>query len=198
LLNAAAEETTPSMRVRIIAFIIPSLILAAATLGCAPTCPQGAATPPAPAAGVTASTASAAHASKPPDQRRVYRFDFVLTTTEVSKPPASSSYALNLEEDQHGELRLGSNVPLSTSATGAVPRQDVGLSFRCSFVPVGEDLLLHDSVEMSSLEEGSAIRKLVASGDTVVSPGKPALVSSLEDPVSHKRFQVMVSATKLR
>jgi hypothetical protein len=109
-----------------------------------------------------------------------------------------STYTLNLEEERGGDLHIGTNVPLSPNG----PRQDIGLAFHGSVTPVGEDLLLHNTVELSATEEASAggtsVRKVVASGDAVISPGKPALVNSLEDPTTHRRFQVTVSATKLR
>ena len=56
---------------------------------------------------------------------------------------------------------------------------------------------------MSSVDEAGAagpvaIHKLSTSGDALVAPGKPALISSIEDPTGHKRYQLTVTATKLR
>ena len=40
--------------------------------------------------------------------------------------------------------------------------------------------------------------KVSMRGSSVVSPGKPALLASAEDPTTHRRFEVTVTATKLR
>ena len=53
-------------------------------------------------------------------------------------------------------------------------------------------------IEMSSSEEAAGIHKLTAVTDAFVAPGKPTLVASLDDPASHKRYQVSVTATKVR
>jgi len=139
-----------------------------------------------------------AAAAKPDDhrsaeQRRVYRLDFVVASIDPGKAPVTSTHTLNLEEFSNGEIRMGSNIPISPQA-----RQDVGLLIRSSFIPVADDLLLDSTFEMSSAEDGPAIRKLAVRGNAVVTPGKPALVASAEDPTSHKRFEVTVTATKLR
>jgi hypothetical protein len=63
---------------------------------------------------------------------------------------------------------------------------------------VGEDLLVDDDVEISTIKDAQTFRKLAAKGNALVQPGKPALVASVEDPVSHKQVQVTVTATKLR
>ena len=43
-----------------------------------------------------------------------------------------------------------------------------------------------------------SIHKLVTEGEALVAPGKPALVSSVDDALGHKRHQLTVTATKLR
>ena len=170
----ARPMNNPLSRIQSLALVIPSLVL----LGCA---------------AQPSMCAKGGIAQRAPEQRRVYRLDFVVSTTEASKPVASSTYTLNLEEQRSGELHLGSNVALSAQA-----RQDVGLKIHCSFEMVGDDLLLHNATEMSSFEDPPSIRKIATSGDGVVTPGKLALIDSLEDPVSHRRYEVAVTATKLR
>ena len=160
-----------------------ALTLAAGLLGCASHRPPCAAPLPAPKP----------EAHRSPEQRRVYRLDLVVATIDPGKPPVTSTQTLNLEESMPGEIHLGSNIALSPQA-----RQDVGLKIRCSFTPVGDDLLLEHGIEMSSADEASAIRKVAMRGNAVVSPGKSALLASAEDPTTHRRIEVTVTATKLR
>lgn len=146
-----------------------------------------------------AASANTQHHRKPADQRRVYRLEFSVASIDPRKPTSTSAHTMNLEESMTGEIRVGSNVPLTGHGGGAgVARQDVGLLIRGTFTPVGDDLLLENSFEMSSVDEGAAVRKIAMRGDAVVTPGKPALVGSAEDPMTHRRMEVTVVATKLR
>ena len=172
--------------------VLASFFLAALTSGCATVAP--------PASVGTAPVADA-HVSRShartPEERRLYRFDFVVSSREAGKAPASSAFTLNLEEERGGEIGMGVNMPISPPSSSTVSRADVGLKLHCSFTPAGDALLLHDSVEMSAVDDLPTIRKLTANGDTFVEPGKPVLVASLEDASAHKRYEVMVTATKL-
>jgi hypothetical protein len=176
--------------------LIPAvaLALAAAASGCAPMqCPQVVASP-APATPTPAAGPAAGHASKPPEARHVYRLDYVLAP--------GGSYSMMLEEDRGGEVRVGANVPLQVGGNGVSPRQDVGLNIHASYVTVGDDLLLHTNLEMSSADEATqgpvSIHKLSTASDVFLSPGKPVVVNSIDDGVGHKRYQLTVTATKIR
>jgi hypothetical protein len=116
-----------------------------------------------------------------------------LLSTEPGKPPARSSYTMNVDENGHAELRVGANVPI-----GANTRQDVGLLLRAHARPSGDALLLDTTTELSQREADGAIRKLAMRSEVLASPGVEAEAASLEDPVSHRRTTVRVSATRLR
>ena len=131
--------------------------------------------------------------AKAPEERHVYRVDFVVVANEPGKAAQSSAFTLNLEDYDNGELHLGSNVQLTPQS-----RQDVGLKIKASVMPRGDDLLLRDAVELSGVEESQTIHKITTSGDAVLRAGQQALVASLEDPLSHKRYQVSAQATRLR
>jgi hypothetical protein len=149
---------------------------------------------------------AAVHAANPPAKaHHVYRLDYAVSVSEPGKAAVTSSYVLNVEEGNSGEVHAGANIPLVTSSSPshASPRQDVGVLLRCQLTRAGNDLLLHDTAELSSPElrddDGpGAIHKISANDDVVVTPGKPALVASVEEPVSHARYEITVTATKLR
>ena len=149
----------------------------------------------------------AAAAPRLSGDRRVYRFDFVLTTTEGNGSPSNTSFTLNLQDGERGEMVVGKNVALyATPSAGpnaaagpafvGSPRQDVGMKVVAMFRPQGDDVLLDVNVELSTLDQPSTIRKVVARGNALASPGKPAIVTSLDD--DHKRYQLSVTPTKLR
>jgi hypothetical protein len=138
----------------------------------------------------------------------VYRLDYVVTVTEPGKAPLVSTQTMNVEENGSGDLRAGANIPL-VAAPGSPgfssPRQDVGLSLHTQVTRAGDDLVLHHSTEISAPADadgamggGRAIRKIVANGDAVASMGTPTTVSSVEEQVTHARYTVSVTATRLR
>lgn len=143
-------------------------------------------------------------AAAPPRAHHVYRLDYSLSVTEPGKPAVTSGYVLNLEEGGHGMVNAGANIPLATGASSMPsPRQDVGFRLRTNLERAGSDLVLHNDVELSGADERAepgprAIHKIVANDDAVVTPGKPALVASVEELTSHARYEVTVTATRLR
>jgi hypothetical protein len=146
----------------------------------------------------------AASAPSPSKPHHVYRLDYSLSVTEPGKAAVTNGYVLNVEEGQSGDVHAGANIPLQTSSSSmASPRQDVGVKLHCQVTRVGGDLLIHNNTELSGPDEHAdqgarAIHKISGSGDAVVTPGKSALVTSIEEPVSHTRYEVTVTATKLR
>jgi hypothetical protein len=186
---------------RVAALAALVLSLCAVGVGCMP--PQQG-PPPAPCPALSSAAAPVVAPVSPRGDRHVYRFDFVLTTSDGSGPPSTTAFTLNLQEHDKGEMHVGRNValsPPSASATGGGPpvssaRQDVGIKVAAQFQTAGDDALLDVTVEMSSFEPPSAIRKMVAKGNAVAALGKPAVVTTLED--GGKRYQLSVTPTKLR
>jgi hypothetical protein len=134
----------------------------------------------------------------PRESRHVYRVDFSVAANDPGKPPTTSSYTLNLEEHDNGEVHMGTNVALSSQT-----RVDVGLKITATLFQEGDDVVLRDNVEMSGLDDTSsatltAIHKVTTRGDAVLKLGHPALVASLEDPTTHKHYEVTAAATLLR
>jgi hypothetical protein len=128
------------------------------------------------------------------EERHVYRVEFVVAANDPGKPAQTSAYTLNLEEHDVGEVRMGTNIAISPQA-----RQDVGLKIQAHVFSLGDDLLMRDEIEMSGAEDGStAIHKVTTMGGALLKTGQQTLVASLEDPLSHKHYQVSASATRLR
>jgi hypothetical protein len=137
-----------------------------------------------------------AFAEERTDPHRVYRLDFVVTEDDAGKSATSASYTLNLRERSTGEIKMGANVALAGSSTGQ--RADIGLLLRASYTSVGDDLLVDDEVELTAAKDAQSFRKVSAKGNALIAQGKPALVASVEDPITHKHYQVTATATKLR
>jgi hypothetical protein len=143
-------------------------------------------------------------AGSPHNPHHVYRLDYLVSVSQPGRAVLTSAYTMNVEDGSTGDLHAGANIPLQASKGPTSPRQDVGLRLVGHVTRVGEDLLLHNSTEISApgdddSEEGArSIRKVSATDDAVVSPGKTTLVARLEEPASHARYEVTVNAVKLR
>jgi hypothetical protein len=155
--------------------------LALPALGCAGVCPAPEAAP---------------RAARHGEPRTFYRLDYLIAATEAGKAPAHSSYTLNVEDNGMSEVRLGANVPLGGGSM-ATPRQDVGVHVRGEIHLAGEQVSLRSDVELSAMDEPPAVRKMVAHTTVMVTPGKPAIIARMDDPTSHRRYEVTVTATRV-
>lgn len=125
------------------------------------------------------------------------RFDFALSATDGAAAPATTNFALTLQEGERGELLVGKNVALSTGGPGnASVRQDVGTRVHAHFHRVDEDVVLELSVELSAQEAGGAIRKIVFKGNGYPTMGKATQVMNVEE--DKRRYQLTVTPTKVR
>lgn len=174
---------TPSSCIR--AF---TLLVAVSSFGCAHPAAIAAPTTPTGAGSLSPSTNI---------DRHVYRFDFVLASDDGSGT-SNTSFTLNLQEHQKGEVVIGRNVPLSPSTAGsaaAAPRQDLGIKLVALFRTMGDDVVLDVTAELSAFDPPSTVRKMVALGSAFGAPGKAALVTTLTD--EHRRYNLTVTPTKL-
>jgi hypothetical protein len=147
----------------------------------------------------------------------VYRLDFVVRELEDGKQVNSRSYSLSAKSGDWGGLRVGSRVPV-----GSVERQeykgpdyrDVGINIDCQphERDEGGGVLLDFRFESSSVvapekakeQMGVSgplppiIRQVRFSGSSLVALGKPTVISTLDDVTSNRRYEVEVTATKVK
>ncbi len=146
----------------------------------------------------------------------MWRLDFVLTPKDAKDATLTpTTFTVNLPEHNTGEVMVGKNIPLQTSApppppganappphAGGIARQDVGLKVKAHIQPFangGDDFLIELDMELSAVETGTplaTIRKITAHGAGVAVPGKSTLLVSLDDDKRH--YELTVTPTKLR
>jgi hypothetical protein len=165
------------------------------------------------------STPKAEQAEKPV---HAYRLDFSLNELEGDKKVNSRHYSIDLASPgDRQEVKIGTRVPVAT-AYGAGPVSggtsalsntqfqylDVGTHIWCSLKEHGDELELQAGSEISNVDAGPSretnglsqpvIRQIKIGGSTVVTPGKPIVIGSADDPTSNRQFQLEVTVTKLR
>jgi hypothetical protein len=141
----------------------------------------------------------------------VYRLDFALSEFVDGKKVNTRSYTVTAREDEMNKLRSGARYPVATATVEKNETQyqylDVGVSIDCRVVERGAYLELNAVVDSSVIEGadahaatypsiGPVIGQMKSDIRSLIRPGVPTMVSSMEDPASKRRFQLDVTATK--
>ena len=151
----------------------------------------------------------------------VYRLDYVVRELEDGKRINSRLYSLSLsgKSTQRFALRVGSKVPIEKTAfhgtgvsSGTVEYQDVGINIDSRLYELPDDILLNTTFESSSIvtpekpaeERGNPIslppvfRQVRFNGDSLVTLGKPTVIATLDDVTTNRRYEIEVTATKMK
>lgn len=143
-----------------------------------------------------------------------YKVEYVLRELQDGKTTNSRNYVMTIENNDRGEAKVGARVPVATSMSpnGNVPSQwqymDVGLNIGCRAVGHDDYVSLHTDIEISSfaLPEQQApgasgqpvVRQMHTGMAAVVPLGKPTVIGIIDDVNSTKRYEVSVTATRLK
>ncbi|HEU5453106.1 MAG TPA: hypothetical protein VFU76_14020 [Terriglobales bacterium] len=159
----------------------------------------------------------AAAQEKPPvsDSGGMYRLDFVIKEMDGAKVINSRNYSMLIEAPwsitgtahrTNADLRAGNRVPVSMGKDG-FQYMDVGINIGVGLAQRTPTLVTFDmNIEVSSLTqpEGTqpsagppVVRSERSTVAGILTPGKELVVSSIDDPVSNRRFVVAVVPTKL-
>jgi hypothetical protein len=135
-----------------------------------------------------------------------YRLEFSLREVEDSKRLNARSYTMLVDEDVWGRIRVASRVPV---ATGKEQFQyvDVGVNIDCRIRERESHLLLEATIEISSFvspEQPAAVpsspvmRTVRSQISAAIPPGKPTLISTADDTATKHRYEVEVTAAKVK
>jgi hypothetical protein len=138
-----------------------------------------------------------------------YRAEFLITELEEGKKVNARHYSMLLNAGGWNKIQIGTKVPVPTGSS--VPGQsqfeylDVGTSIDCRLIESGDDLAIDVRSEFSNLsgpeEQHSPqpfIRQVSLHGNTLVVSGKPVVIGVVDDPSSHRQFQLEATVTKLK
>ncbi len=145
-----------------------------------------------------------------------YRFAFSIYELVEGKRTNQRDYSLLVPADGRGpysKIKIGTKVPIVTgnsSGNTQYTYTDVGLELECSAIETTNNKLAvrielnfssfaasNQSADPHSEGLGPVFRALNHRLRSVLTPGKPQMIASLDDPNSNKRFQVEVTATKV-
>ncbi len=144
------------------------------------------------------------------DSVSAYRLDFTITEFGDGKKINARNYSLLAQVGSSPNmLRIGGRMPVriqsnSSNMPSEVQYLDLGMNIDCSVREKDGALILDTSIDSSSMapqvEESThrpIERQWKSEVRSVVNPGKPTVILSIEDPTSKAKFQVEVTATKM-
>jgi len=154
----------------------------------------------------------ASPADAPEKAVAAYRLDFSINELEAGKKINSRQYSMNLNSSDSNELSIGTRVPVEAKQ-GEFEYIDIGTSIWAQFrghehsLDPDNGLVFTVRCKISSfaIPEQAAqsttmplVRQFQINASSVITPGKPLVVGSVDDPNSNHQFQLEVTATRLR
>ena len=146
-----------------------------------------------------------------------YRIEFNVREIEDGKRLNSRNYMMVVEDGDWGKIRVGGRVPYQTSEH-QFQFQDIGMNIDCRPHEQEDSVALAIHVEFSSVVPQTEVAPTVvlpkidaaltfkpvvvrterAEVESMVKPGKPTLVASMDDVISNRRYEIEVTATKVK
>jgi len=152
----------------------------------------------------------------PKHLQKIYKVVFLIYEVEDGKKINERTYTLPVTSvdgnPRDSTMRVGTRVPIATTAATSDKAVwqyiDIGLNIDCSVTEQGDKFIVHGGIVLSSLaipEQGTdprsggnpVVREVRENFTTLVPPGKPTLVTTMDDINSKKRTQVEITATKV-
>ncbi|MGC2694191.1 MAG: hypothetical protein WA738_00215 [Candidatus Angelobacter sp.] len=140
-----------------------------------------------------------------------YKLAFTIYELQDGKRINQRDYSLMLQADNRGAntLKIGTKVPID-AGNGGVTYADVGFDLESSAIEtVNNKLAVSISITLTNFaipevntdprNAGSrpVLRGVTQRVRTVLAPGKPQVITSMDDVNSNKRLQVEMTATKV-
>src|SRR5216683_5051529 len=147
-----------------------------------------------------------------PQQEEIvaYRLDFAINELEDGKKINTRHYSMNLSVGPGNvgpskQLKIGTRVPVEAEQ-GKFQYLDVGTNIEAQLreykgstsMEVRVDISNFATPDQASKGGQPLLRQMVISGSTLLVPGKPVVIGTVDDPNSKREFQLEVTATKIK
>jgi type II secretory pathway component GspD/PulD (secretin) len=145
--------------------------------------------------------------------KKNYRLTYTVTELDGDKRVGRQRFAIILAPSQQTTLKEGSKVPVATGSyqagAGAVQTQftylDVGMNITASLTDLGNAVLLQNDIVQSSVAEDKPgvhdqtpiVRQASLKGSSILPPGKPVMLGSIDIPGSTRHLDVEVMMEQL-
>lgn len=140
-----------------------------------------------------------------------YRLDFVMRELDDGKAVNTRSSSILMKADGvYATLKSGYDTPvtLNPNQGGSSNYRNVGFQLDCALDEIDNNPVatisasisdvLHPDQTNEAKPTPPVFRNIAFKSAALLTPGKPTTVSSIDDPNSKRRFQLEVTATKLK
>ena len=143
---------------------------------------------------------------------KVFKVTYNIYELEDGKKINERSYTLPVRTvgdnaPRPSTLKIGTRVPITTKEN-EVTYLDVGMTLECDVTEQSDKFIVFTGLNINSIVSADpnaqprtlsmpVLRDIKENSTTLVSPGKPTLVTSIDDINSKKRMQVEVTVTKI-
>ena len=141
--------------------------------------------------------------------RRTYRLTYTITEVDDGKRAGTQHFSMVIVSGQQTVMKQGSKIPVATGTVtenGSPATQtqftylDVGLNFNATLDESVNGVRLRSKAEQSSLGtdkliagvQEPVVRQTVLEGTSILTPGKPLILGSLDIPDSTRRLDIEV------
>lgn len=146
-----------------------------------------------------------------PERRALgaYKLEFTLRELQDGKVVNTRTYMMVMDDNYHySEVKIGSRVPVKTDP--GINYLDVGTNIRCNRIQAEAPWVSLDcAVEVSSFtlpdqrlqaapNAAPVLNQMRSSIPAVVQEGKQTVIGLIDDPNSVKRYEIAVTATKVK
>jgi hypothetical protein len=150
-----------------------------------------------------------ANDATPAKSLSAYKLLFDFREVQGTKVINTRQYAMTLEDGKRGDLKIGSRVPVSLGPNSS-SYIDIGVNLTASIQASGNLIALTTMVEVSSFANtddektpaadhgGPVIRQVHTNFPTVLHEGQQSVIGSVDDVTSTKRYEIAVTATKMK
>jgi len=156
---------------------------------------------------VSPALAAQSNKERPENEATSYKLEYTMYELDNGKRTNERQFVVHagLRSNQAGNVRITMRVPVP--AEKGPLYMDVGLTINSSIDATGgADIMLRTNLELSGLvSEGNEpkagtplLRNLQLNATTLIVPGKPTLIGSIDDVNTKHRFQIEVTATKAK
>ncbi len=148
-----------------------------------------------------------------PREFPVYKLDFVIAELEDGKRVNSRAYTMLVQERSPGQgsVNVSTRVPVALGSSGATQPQvqymDVGLGLDYRVREESNWVIVEGRTRIESFADAQpqsnslnmpVTRRISIDSQAAVTPGKPTVIGSADDVNSKKRYEVQVTATKIK
>jgi hypothetical protein len=138
---------------------------------------------------------------------QTYRLTYTLTEMDGVKRIGTQHYSLTVNAGEQGKIKLGSKVPIATEssnpaslAPAQIQYQDVGLTIYVRLKESAAGVRVNSTVDQTGVSEEQStvgrgnpvIRQANLDCTSLLTPGKPMMLGSLDAPGSSRHLDIEV------